>query len=202
MSKIYCAGPLFNSAERREMAEIAETLERKGHHTFLPQRDGLEFTRLRPELENQGAAHEEVELVLGRAIFALDVYHLLSWSEVLVANLNGRVPDEGTIVEATLAWHSRKALVFYKADSRSALDGSDNPMLTGLSDFQTVNEVSKLPDAVERQLAAGQEDKISGTLEFGQRIVSLRQQSRDVRTFCHTLLAEFRPSKGESNETV
>jgi hypothetical protein len=35
---------------RGEMAQIAGTLEAAGYTTFLPQRDGLEFARLLPEL--------------------------------------------------------------------------------------------------------------------------------------------------------
>ncbi|KQR77003.1 hypothetical protein ASG35_12045 [Burkholderia sp. Leaf177] len=73
--------------------------------------------------------------------------------DVVVANLNGRVPDEGTIVEATLACHSGKPLVLYKTDVRSMLGGSDNPMVTGLGDFESINDSSALPAAVERAVA-------------------------------------------------
>jgi nucleoside 2-deoxyribosyltransferase len=40
--------------------------------------------------------------IVNKAIFSLDTYQLLRQCDVVVANLNGRVPDEGTIVEATL----------------------------------------------------------------------------------------------------
>ena len=41
----------------------------------------------------------------------MDCHELLNATTGVVANLNGRIPDEGTIVEAALAWHSGKALV-------------------------------------------------------------------------------------------
>ncbi len=39
MKRIYLAGPLFNSLERRYLELIAETLELAGFQTFLPHRD-------------------------------------------------------------------------------------------------------------------------------------------------------------------
>ena len=45
MSRVYCAGPLFNESERTEMAAIAQVLEKAGHTTFLPHRDGFEYAQ-------------------------------------------------------------------------------------------------------------------------------------------------------------
>ncbi len=50
MPRVYCAGPLFNAYERDEMAKIACVLKDAGYATFLPQDDGIEFTRLAKEL--------------------------------------------------------------------------------------------------------------------------------------------------------
>src|SRR5207237_2250426 len=121
MPRIYCAGPLFNPAERREMDDIAGVLEAAGYTTFVPHRDGLEFARLLPELQHIVPSAPAADAVLRRAIFSLDVFQLLSRSDAVVANINGRVPDEGTVVEAALAWFACKAVVLYKNDSRSVL---------------------------------------------------------------------------------
>src|SRR2546425_4087678 len=129
MPQVYCAGPLFNELERREMGDIAQVLEAAGYTTFLPHRDGLEFARLLPELQHIAPTPAAGDIILQKAIFSLDVFQLLSCSDAVVANINGRVPDEGTVVEAALAWLAGKALILYKNDSRSVLSGSDNPML-------------------------------------------------------------------------
>ncbi len=152
MTQVYCAGPLFNKPERQEMAHIAKVLEDAGYSTFLPQRDGLEFARVLPDLATALGTQAEVQDVLARAVFSLDVYQLLSVSDAVVANLNGRVPDEGTVVEAALAWYAGKALVLYKSDERSLMLGSDNPMLRGLADFQYVQEVETIPDRIAAAL--------------------------------------------------
>ena len=61
-------------------------------------------------------------------------------------NINGRVPDEGAMVEAGIAWNAGKHVVIYKSDSRTLLNGNDNPLLLGLSDFETTNEINEIPE--------------------------------------------------------
>lgn len=91
--KVYCAGPLFNPPEQEEMARIAQVIEDAGHETFLPQRDGLEFAHLVPALIAKGMSPQEASHAMERAVFNLDVYRVLGWSDIVVANLNGRVPE-------------------------------------------------------------------------------------------------------------
>jgi nucleoside 2-deoxyribosyltransferase len=187
MARVYCAGPLFNPPERNEMLEIATQLERAGYETFLPQRDGLELAELQSiiaELAEPRTASD----VLHRAIFSFDVFKLLSWSDGVVANFNGRVPDEGTVVEAALAWHAGKALVIYKNDSRAAFAGRDNPMLTGLTDGQFVNDAAEIVGLLEAQLAERRDARLQHTLEIGNRISALRAQTEDVKAIAMSLL--------------
>jgi nucleoside 2-deoxyribosyltransferase len=149
--KIYCAGPLFNDAEQQEMASIATILETQGWTTFLPQRDGVEYLALlRPD--TGGAKGGQNADVFWRAIFCQDVYQLLS-SDVVVANLNGRVPDEGTVVEAALAWSRGIPVVAHKKDVRSAFAGSDNLMILGLC-ARFSDDIATLPGLVEEVLKA------------------------------------------------
>ena len=66
-------------------------------------------------------------------------------SDGLILNINGRVPDEGAMVEAGIAWNAGKKIVIYKNDSRTLINGNDNPLLLGLSDFEVVNDISSIP---------------------------------------------------------
>jgi len=187
MPRIYCAGPLFNDPERDEMRQIAEALERAGYETFLPHRDGLEFSQLLPALLDIGVTQSQADGVLQRAIFSLDVYQLLVGCQGVVVNLNGRVPDEGTVVEASLAWHSGKPLVLYKRDARSVLDGSDNPMLSGLGGFEIVRAIDQLPQALAQALRLDHGDGVKRVLEAGAAIAELRKRESDVRQLASML---------------
>ena len=194
MSRIYCAGPLFNESERSEMAEIARILEEAGHTTFLPQRDGLEFARLMPELRLQGLDTERADRALLQAIFSLDVYQLLKACDAVVANINGRVPDEGTVVEAALAWHAGKPLVLYKADSRSLLNGSDNPMLAGLGTFEVLDNLASLPSAMAKQLTKSNVARVAETLRNGEQIAHARAESSGLVHLASVLAKRFEPA--------
>lgn len=89
--------------------------------------------------------------MLARAVFSLDTFELLNRADAVVVNLNGRVPDEGAVVEAALAWHSGKALVLYKKDARSKLAGEDNPMITGLGRFCVCSSIADLPTTIRAE---------------------------------------------------
>jgi nucleoside 2-deoxyribosyltransferase len=141
--RIYCAGPLFNDIEQQEMKAIAEALENAGYDTFLPQRDGLELANLLECAKKKNISHEEASILLSKAIFSLDIYQVTS-CDGLVLNMNGRTPDEGAIVEAGVAWASDKKIVIYKNDKRSFMNGQDNPMVVGLSCFQTVKSYNEI----------------------------------------------------------
>ncbi len=175
------------------MSRIAAVLEGAGYSTFLPHRDGLELASLLPELRKRGEDPRKAEETFARAIFSLDVYQLLLWSDGVVANLNGRVPDEGTVVEASLAWHAGKALVLYKADSRTLLGGSDNPMLIGLGDFHVVNDIRELPVAFSRELSVSHEERVSTALQFGEQIWKARKLAQSYSDIAQVLTASPPP---------
>ena len=146
--RIYCAGPLFNEPERREMQEIADAFKDAGYDTFLPQRDGLELTVCVEALTNQGLATVDAGRIISKAIFALDVYQVLTACDGIIVNLNGRVPDEGAVSEAALAWSDGKAIVGYQSDGRSVFCGEQNPLVAGLFDFCIYDEVSAAVEAM------------------------------------------------------
>ncbi len=144
--KIYCAGPLFNPKEREDMNSIATTLEVAGYSVFLPQRDGLELARLLPVLMKKDFSKGDASSVLNSAIFSLDVFEVID-SDGVILNINGRVPDEGAMVEAGIAWAHEKPIVIFKNDDRSLVQGNCNPLVMGLADFEFVDKYENIPIA-------------------------------------------------------
>jgi len=195
--KVYCAGPLFTDKEREEMAQIALTLEQAGYASFLPQRDGLELSKCVECLVHNGTAPDEAGMLMSRAIFALDVYQVLRRCDALVANLNGRVPDEGTVSEAAMAWARGKPVVGYKADSRTAFGGQDNPLVAGLFEFSLCDSIEKLVTAVGQRFASqasgdlmrdDREREISEYLDFGEKLSSTLEGNRRIEEVVEIVL--------------
>ena len=196
MARIYCAGPLFNEPEKREMAAIAAQLESAGHETFLPQRDGIELSEVGRELDALQMDSTDVTDLLHRAIFCLDVYKLLGWSQAVVANLNGRVPDEGTVVEAALAWHAQMPIVLYKNDARAPFRGDDNPMLTCLADLRTVADIPRIPQALRDELATDTSNRVKETLGLGEQIARASETEADPRSLTEKLVGLMGNGRG------
>jgi len=199
--KVYCAGPLFNLKEREEMADIASHLEKSGYATFLPQRDGLELTKCVELLIAGGANADEANELMARAIFALDVYQVLHGCDLVVANLNGRVPDEGTVSEAAMAWARGKVVIGYKADSRTAFFGQDNPLVTGLFDFNLCSTIEEICSAVTEAVRNGgiaataqekREQEISSLEHLGSEIWDILSTGGDVSKVVQILQGQSR----------
>lgn len=177
--RVYCAGPLFNAPERREISQIAEHLRAEGFDPFVPHADGLEFARVQPYLAEQGYDPASAGRLLHEAIFALDAYQVVIGCGSLVLNMNGRVPDEGAVSEAAMAWTLGKPIVIFKADSRSKVAGRDNPLVVGLAEFCTVPEIEAIGPALAARIDVLHPDPewatpcpahLSGKLAAGQRL--------------------------------
>ena len=153
IQRVYCAGPLFNAAERREMMDIAACLTQAGFETFVPHADGMEFALVQPYFLERGFEPAAIGEMLHRAIFALDTYQVAVGCGSLVFNMNGRVPDEGAVAEATIAWMLDKPIVVFKEDARSAIAGRDNPLVVGPADFQSVDAIDRIPSALAERIA-------------------------------------------------
>jgi nucleoside 2-deoxyribosyltransferase len=156
LQRVYCAGPLFNQAERVEMTQIAETLCTAGFQVYLPHRDGMEFHPVLDELVARGWPVKTAGGFLHAAIFALDVYQLVAECGSVVWNLNGRVPDEGAVSEAAMAWMLGKPMVAYKDDFRTLISSRDNPLLAGLVDFELLTSIEEIPEALTKVLESWQ----------------------------------------------
>lgn len=116
--KVYIAGPLFSEAEKRFNSEITDFIEDMGFDTFLPQRDGYELA----EEENMDSAAEK--------IFNYDIAQIDD-SDVVVFNMDGRVPDEGACVEVGYACGKNKECIGLKTDTRTLIDSRDSHKILG-----------------------------------------------------------------------
>jgi nucleoside 2-deoxyribosyltransferase len=193
--KIYCAGPLFNDSERNEMGKIASSLEDAGFKVFLPHRDGFEYAVLSESFKQMEIPEEQVRIILNKAIYTLDVYQVLD-SDGLVFNINGRVPDEGAAVEAGIAWSSGKKIVIFKCDTRSLINGNDNPLILGLSDFNMVNKIPDIPELFNSLFAMEEvnehkiidNSKLKDLYAKGSEIFSLAQNGLKNIDLCKLLI--------------
>jgi nucleoside 2-deoxyribosyltransferase len=132
--RLYFAAPLFSEAERRFNSELAARIEAAGFRVFMPQRDAADARAI----EDPGRRQ--------RAIFELDRDHSLR-ADVVLAVLDGRVPDEGVCFELGVAYAQRfltgtpKLLVGLLTDSRTAFaDSRLNLMLEGALDHLVDSE--------------------------------------------------------------
>ena len=166
VSRIYCSGPMFSPADHWEMAGIAAALEGAGHTTYLPQRDGLELGPLMNNLRRhlfevvlEATMLRRLGLWVMQVGFALDVYQLVRRCDSVVFAMNGRVPDEGSVVEASIAFAANKPLVIYKDTPITLLSsGFDSPMVQGLAGtWEYAGSVGAIPAVVaaaEARIAA------------------------------------------------
>jgi nucleoside 2-deoxyribosyltransferase len=189
---IYCAGPLFNPSERAEMEMLAEVLELSGFKTFLPHRDGFGFGAIVPDIIRAGYPLDVAQWMARQAIFALDVCQVLLSCDGTVVNLNGRVPDEGAVVEGAMAWTVGKAVVLFKDDARSKIDGLDNPLVAGLGGFRLVHRSEDLPPAMTHALREQPPEPL--------RIESLPATTRQAIERGQRLIEEYRT--GDSGRLI
>ena len=176
MARIYCAGPFFNASEQSTMAQIATVIEGAGHQTYLAQRDGLEGGEVLKQISESIADQSHASGLLHRLVFSLDVYRLVEWADLVVANLNGRVPDEGTIVECALAWQANKPLVYFKDDWRAPFHGRDNLMLTCLTKGQITTSIEALPISIVHAVNAFATGAKSTDVALGRTLAECRQR--------------------------
>ena len=104
-SKIYVAGPLFNTHERQYLEQIASALEAAGYTTFLPHRDA-------------GLLGDISDNRVRERIFRNDMQALEDCAMV-VALLTGADHDSGTCGELGYAYAKGKACIGITDDPRS-----------------------------------------------------------------------------------
>jgi len=110
--RIYLAGPLFTSYERRWNRDLARSLEKLGEFVYLPQE------------------HEERE-ANAKSIFLMNI-DSLNLCQILVANLDQPDPDSGTCFEVGYAFSKGIPIFYYRTDFRKMAEfvgGEVNLML-------------------------------------------------------------------------
>jgi nucleoside 2-deoxyribosyltransferase len=113
------------------------------------------------------------------AIFSLDVFEIID-SDGLALNLNGRVPDEGAMVEAGIAWANNKSLVIFKNDDRSLIQGNCNPLVMGLSNFEFVENYKDIPIAFAEKFKRASNDADSSVFP---KFETAKKNGRAIREY-------------------
>jgi nucleoside 2-deoxyribosyltransferase len=151
-SPVYCSGPMFSAADLWQQQTLAATLQDGGYTTYLPQRDGIEVGRVMALINTpvfEATIASKLMLLVRQIVFALDMYQVIDRCQSIVFDMDGRVPDEGSVVEAATAFAAGKPLVIYKTTPITILGGSDNPMVSGLSSsWSYVNSAAAVPAAL------------------------------------------------------
>lgn len=95
-----------------------------------------------------------------------------------------------------MAWHSGKALVLHKHDSRSLLADEGSPTPTGLGRFCVQSSLAELPTAVSHALARNRATDIALTVSRGEQVAAFRADHSDqpeIGAFLVPLLGESAP---------
>lgn len=173
---VYCSGPLFCPEELGTMAGIARVLEESGCGTFLPQRDGVEafvMNRVDSPLSNAWI-FKPVQRFVNKAVFALDIFQIAERCDSFVFNMNGRVPDEGGVVETAVAFALGRPLVVYDADRRSLASGRSHPMIVTAAGAVT-DDIGRIPEVLGGIASPGTgtpdlPPRVRRTVDFGRNV--------------------------------
>jgi nucleoside 2-deoxyribosyltransferase len=153
--KIFLSGPMNSTSDINGQLAISAVLKPK-FDVYLAPVDGVEIRTLIELLANPTVLSEpflRAALLVQQIGWAHEIYQLLS-SDALVLNMDGRVPDEGAVVEAATSYTAGKPVVIYKDMAVTFWDFFDNPMVAALdSTWQVIVDVRKLPGAVTAALA-------------------------------------------------
>jgi nucleoside 2-deoxyribosyltransferase len=189
---VYIAGPMFSVGDKSEQSALAAALQAAGFVCYLPQKDGIEVAAV-VQLLNDPSLQEGTMLEppvldrcmawVTRAVVALDVYQTIEACQCTVLNLDGRVPDEGSLVEATLAWCTGHPVVPYKTSAITELDGHDNPMIGALSGWASVySDPASVVTAVQAAVStspspAAPPPDVQKLVDLGRAISGIRAQA-------------------------
>jgi len=117
--KIYFAGPLFTLAEQNFNRNLRDELVLLGHEVFLPQESEVHKRKELFEREHHDMPFDYSEIAKDdeKAVYDCDV---------LTANLDGPMVDDGTSVEVGLARARGKKTLGYRTDFRVSGDDPKN----------------------------------------------------------------------------
>jgi len=149
---------MFSPADLWEGRRIKTALEGAGFDTYWAPEDGIEDEQLIDNLRSplvEVTDFQKVALLVQKIGWTLDIYMATSGCDAMVMDMNGRVPDEGSVVEASNAYACGMPLVLYKETSITMWGPFDNPMLAALTkNWEPVTSVEEIAPALEAAIAA------------------------------------------------
>jgi nucleoside 2-deoxyribosyltransferase len=137
IKKLYIAGPLFNTHERKYLEEVAKELENNNYQCFLPHRDltGIDKSELETTVMSQETKDK---------IFKIDL-DALKGSDMTVALITGWDIDSGTSAEIGYTYASSKPIIAIDAYERRFRNLFVEGMIT-----KTVNGISQLIPVIQK----------------------------------------------------
>ncbi len=130
--RAYVAGPLFDEGERYWIETVDRLVAEEGFITFLPHRDNppKDQFNVRQIFDNDRRGIDECDVV--------------------VANLNGIITDDGTAWELGYAFAKGKHLIGLHTDWRRRFDHEVVNLMLECSLHQLVHSLDDLRDALRR----------------------------------------------------
>ncbi|NND02946.1 MAG: deoxynucleoside kinase [Acidimicrobiia bacterium] len=134
-TKAYYAAALFNEGEREFNLRVKTMLDECGFETWFPQEDAgfLE------DYMDEGMTLDQAR----HHIFEQNLEAVRN-SDVLIFNLDGRVPDEGACIEAGVAFGMGKRLIGIQTDFRAVEPGGNNLMIDGVLNYEIAADIEQL----------------------------------------------------------
>lgn len=134
--RAYIAGPLFNESERWWDEQIEAVAARAGLETFLPHRDGKELNP-NPTIED---------------IFRVNVSNL-DRADLVIANLNGVLTDDGTAWEIGYAYARGTPIIGVYTDRRLTFPGQVVNLMLECSVIEMVRSLDALASYLSEYLS-------------------------------------------------
>ena len=138
--RAYYAAGLFNEGERTFNLRVKAMLDGLGYETWFPQEDAGFLEQYMDEGMTLAQARDEIFRMNRDAVARCDV---------LIFNLDGRVPDEGACVEAGLAYGMGIRCIGLQTDFRAVEPGGNNLMLDGILNYEVAGDIDTLKTMLE-----------------------------------------------------
>ncbi len=162
MTTIFLSGPMFDGADLWEQGQIKDVLVKAGYDTYLASEDGIEDSELIANLKSpllELTDYQKIALLVQKLGWTLDIYMATYGCDAMVFNMNGRVPDEGSVAEVANAYAAGMPIVTFKSTSITMWGPFDNPMVAALDrTWQPVTTYEEIPAAMATALANKAQD--------------------------------------------
>lgn len=150
LTRVYFCGSFYTPEEQNKMDYLANLIP-SSFILDLPHKNSLELIYLQLLNYNIIKYESEDSILYENYIYYFQLYNIFKYSDILIYNMNGRVPDMGALLQTSLFYSSGKPLIIYKNDHRSKIFGIDNSMITGLTqNFKIINDIKKIPEEIKK----------------------------------------------------